>query len=133
MKVIPHLTFDGQCEAAFRFYEQCLGGRIVTMLRWRESPMAGEAPAGAAERILHATLEIGDAAITGADALPGKYDRPQGFFVLLNADSIAAAERVFQALSDEGSVRMPLQQTFWAARFGMLVDRFGVPWEIQGG
>jgi PhnB protein len=131
MKLNPHLTFNGQCEAAFTFYEQCLGGKIVTMLRWSNSPMADQAPPGCSEKILHATLTVDGNVLMGADSLPGQYEQPKGFYVILGIDDPVDAERIFHALAENGTVQMPIQKTFWALRFGVVIDRFGTPWEIN--
>jgi PhnB protein len=131
MQLGSHLSFDGQCEAAFQRYEQCLGGKIVAMMTYAGSPMAAQAPPGWGNKILHATLTLGYQVLSGADAPPEHYRRPQGFSVLLSLDDAAEAERIFNALAEKGAVQMPLQETFWAARFGMLVDRFGIPWMIN--
>jgi PhnB protein len=125
------LSFDGQCEAAFRHYERCLGGKIEFMLRWGESPMSKDAPAGWEAKILHATLVVGDTALYGADALPGTYESPSGFSILLSPNDAAEAERVFHALAENGIVRMPLQETFWARRFAVVRDQFGITWTIN--
>jgi len=125
------IAFNGQCEAAFRFYEQCLSGTITYMLTWGNSPVAAEAPPGWHTKIYHATLQIGDAAITGGDPPPDRYKKPEGFSFLLGMDDSVAAERVFQALAENGRIEMPLQKTFWAVRFGMVVDRFGIPWMVN--
>ena len=131
MKLTPQisLSFDGQCEEAFRFYEQCLNGTLAFMLTWGDSRMAGAAPPGWEKKIAHATLKIGDTAISGSDR--PLYERPRGFEVVLQMNDPAVAERVFQALADGGHVAMPLQETFWAIRFGVLIDRFGIPWSIN--
>jgi PhnB protein len=131
MKLSPqlYLSFGGQCEEAFRFYEQHLGGRVVALFRFAGSPMEGSVPPDWGEKVMHATIAIGDTMIAGADALSP--ERPQGFQILLGVDEPAAAERIFDALAEGGRVIMPLQETFWAARFGALVDRFGVPWGIN--
>jgi PhnB protein len=133
MKLTPQLSlaFDGHCEAAFRLYERCLNGTIAFMLTWGDSPAAGEAPHGWGAKIYHATLQVGAVAISGGDVPPDRYVRPQGFDVLLQMDDAAAAERVFEGLAEAGTIRMPLQETFWAARFGAVVDRFGIPWSIN--
>lgn len=133
MKLTVHLTFNGQCEAAFRFYERCLGGVIETMLNYGDSPMAAQTPLEWRGKIVHATLSFGGNFLAGADALPNDYARPKGFYVLLEVDDAADAERIFAALSESGTVQMPIQETFWASRFGVLVDRFGIPWEINCG
>ena len=133
MQVNAHLHFQGECEAAFRFYERLLGGRIVTMLTYSSSPAAGDVPAEWADKILHATLEIGGHRLMGADTPPGRFQKPQGFAVTLGLQDAAEAERIFQALSAGGAVQLSLQETFWAQRFGMLVDRYGIPWMINCG
>jgi PhnB protein len=133
MQLNPHLHFNGDCEAAFKFYEKCLGGKITFMMPFEGTPVADHVPATWRSKILHASLQVGDEILTAADAPPGQYEKPQGFSVLLSIKEPAEAERVFQALGENGSVQMPLQETFWAARFGMLVDRFDIPWMINCG
>ena len=125
------LSFDGQCEAVFKFYERCLNGKIAFMLRRGESPMAKDAPAEWSEKIFHATLVVGDTALLGADALPGSYESPQGFSILLSPHVPEETERLFNALAENGTVRMSLQETFWAHRFGVVTDQFGIPWTIN--
>ncbi len=133
MEVTPHLMFCGQCEEAFRFYERVLGGKNVTMLTYGDSPMAEQVPLEWRGKIVHASMTVAGGALTGADVLPEQYERPQGFYVLLGIDQATDAERVFSSLAENGVVRMPIQQTFWSARFGVLVDRFGIPWEVTAG
>jgi PhnB protein len=128
-----HLIFKGQCEAAFKFYAQCLGGKIQTMMTWGESPMADQVSSELRDKIIHATLIVGDSALGGGDAPPDSYEEPRGFSVTINLNDPAEAERIFRELSESGTVTMPLQQTFWATRFGMLVDRFGIPWMVNCG
>jgi PhnB protein len=131
MQLNPYLTFNGQCEAAFKFYERCLGGKIVAMVAHAGTPAEEHVPTEWRNKILHARLIVGDEVLMGSDAPPDRYEEPKGFSVTLGVDDPANAERVFHALAENGTVRMPLQQTFWAARFGMLVDRFGIPWMIN--
>jgi PhnB protein len=131
MKVSFHLVFAGQCEAAFRFYEKTLGGKIVALLKYGESPMASQVSAERRDQVVHASLKIGSLTLAGADVDPEEYEKPQGFFVLLSIEDRAEAKRIFQALAKNGEVRMPLQKTFWSPAFGVLVDRFGTPWEIS--
>ena len=127
-----HLSFDGRCEEAFRFYEGCLGARLGFMLTYGDSPLAADTPPDFRPKILHGTVTMnGDVLLTGADVTPGQYRKPQGFAVMFHAGSVPAAESAFQKLSEGGAVTMPLQETFWTARFGMLVDAYGVPWIIQ--
>lgn len=129
------LVFNGECDAAFTMYSRCLGG-IVTRLTWGDSPMADQAPVEWRDKILHATLTVGGTTLSGGDVLPGQYvhpQDPQGFQLQLNLDDPAAAERIFTQLADGGRVTVPLQQTFWAQRFGEVVDRFSIPWGINCG
>lgn len=130
MQLNPYLTFNGQCAPAFKFYEQCLGGRIEMMMTHAESPAADQVPAGWREKIIHARLVVGDRVLMGSDAPPDRYEAPKGFSMSLGVDSPAEAERIFRALSTKGTVTMPLQKTFFAASFAMLVDQFGIPWMI---
>ena len=131
MQMNPYLTFDGRCEAAFRFYERCLGGKIVAMITHGETPAAEHTPPGWQDKIIHARLMVGDDVLMGSDAPPEHYEAAKGFSVTLGIDDPAEAERVFHALAEDGTVRMPIEETFWALRFGMLVDRFGIPWMIN--
>jgi PhnB protein len=131
LQLNPYLTFNGQCEAAFKFYERCLGGKITTMFTHGESPMADKVPAEWRDKIMHSRFVVGDQVLMGSDAPPEHYEVPKGFSVTIGLSNPAEAERIFHALAEGGSVRMPIQQTFWAVRFGMLVDRFGIPWMIN--
>ena len=131
MQLNPYLLFDGQCEAAFKCYEQLLGGKIVAMMRYEGSPMAQDVPPERRQKIMHARLVAGDQVLMGSDAPPDRYRPAQGFSVTLGVDEPAEAERIFAALAQNATVQAPLQQTFWAIRFGMLVDRFGTPWMIN--
>src|SRR6476646_11780114 len=101
MKLNPQLSlaFNGQCEAAFRFYERCLDGTITFMITWGNSPAAPDAPPGWGAKIYHATLKIGDTAISGGDVPPDRYEPPRGFSIVLQMDDAVAAERIFQSLS----------------------------------
>ena len=131
MRLNSHLNFNGDCEAAFKFYEKCLGGKITFMMPYQGSPAASAVPADWQHKILHATLTVGDQLLQGSDAPPPHFQKPQGFSLTLALNDPAEAERLFAALSENGTVRMPLQETFWASRFAMLVDRFGTPWMIN--
>jgi PhnB protein len=132
MKLNPHVSFGGQCQEAFQLYERCLGGKILTLLTYGDSPMAEQVPPEWRGKILHATLTLDDSIVLyGADVLPEQYQPPKGFHLTVGIQDPGEAERIFQALSENGTVQMPLQKTFWAALFGVLVDRFGVSWEIN--
>lgn len=127
MQISPYLHFNGQCEAAFKFYEQVLGGKINALIPHEGTPAAAQLPAEWRSKIMHAHLTVGDQVLMGSDAPPDHFQKPQGFSVSLQIKSGAEAERVFHALAESGKVMMPIQETFWAARFGMCVDRFGIP------
>jgi PhnB protein len=131
MQMNPYLTFNGQCEAAFKFYEQCLGGKIVMMVTHGETPMAKQVSPEWQTKIVHARLLVGETPLMGSDAPPEHYQEMKGFSVSLGIDDPAEADRVFHALAEKGTVQMPIQKTFWALRFGMLIDRFGTPWMIN--
>jgi PhnB protein len=131
MQLHAYLTFNGHCEAAFKFYERVLGGKIEVMMTHEGSPMGEHVPSDWRKKILHARMHVGDGVLMGSDAPPERYEKTQGFSVSLQIAGTAEAERIFHALAENGTVQMPLQQTFWAARFGMLVDRFGTPWMIN--
>ena len=127
----PYLNFNGRCEAAFRFYERCLGGTIEVMQTFGESPMAADTPAEWHNRIVHARLVTGDTALMGSDSPPEYFEQPKGFSVSLQVDRPEEADRIFNALAENGTVQMPIGETFWASRFGMLVDQFGIPWMVN--
>ena len=131
MKLNPYLMFNGQCETAFKFYEQCLGGKIEAMMTYGESPMADQTSPELLNKIMHVQLTVGDQELMGADSTPEYSEEPKGFSVSLNIDNVAETERIFRTLAENGTVRMPLEKTFWAERFGMLVDQFGTPWMIN--
>ena len=103
------------------------------MLTYAGTPMEKHVPPEWHDKILHATLTGDGISLMGADSPPGRYEKPAGFTVGLHFKDQAEAERIFQALSEDGTVQMPLQKTFWASRFGMLTDRFGIPWMINCG
>jgi PhnB protein len=131
MRISCHLTFDGQCEVAFLAYQRLLGGEIRAMLTYGDSPLADQVPSAWQSRILHATLVVGDQELLGSDAFPDTYERPRGFSVMLSPADPARARDIFASLAEGGSVSTAFQPTFWSAGFGVLVDRFGVPWEVN--
>lgn len=130
MQLGVHLTFAGTCEEAFRFYERTLGATTLHILRYGESPAAADVPDELRNKVVHATLVVGHYQLAGADVTPDRFERPQGFYLLFSAATRADAERIFVQFSEGGDVKMPLQATFWSPAFGVVVDRFGTPWEI---
>lgn len=131
MRVNPYLLFNGRCQEAFTFYAECLGGKIEAMLPHAGTPAEGHVPPEWREKIMHARLSLGDDVLMGSDAPPGHFEQPKGFSVTIQLGDPAEADRIFQRLSEGARVTMPIQQTFWATRFGMLVDRFGTPWMVN--
>jgi len=131
MQLNPYLLFDGKCEQAFKFYERVLGAKIEAMMLHEGSPMAHSVAPEWRKKIIHARLKIGDTVLLASDAPPDRHEGMKGFSVCLGFDKPADAERVFSALAQNGTIRMAMQETFWAARFGMLVDQFGTPWMIN--
>ena len=124
-----YLSFNGDCEAAFRFYEQRLGATTASLFRYENSPMA--VPPEWQTKIMHGSITLGGVTVAGADPPPGGYVTPQGFRMFLEADDPAETEQLFNALAENGRIEMPLQQTFWSLRFGVLTDQFGIPWTIS--
>ena len=130
---IPYLAFDGNCADAMRFYAKVLGGKL-DMLTFGQSPMAEQTPESAQNRIMHARLTLEEnGSLYAGDSPPGMaYQGIHGVSIALNFDSVTQADRVFSALAAGGKVTMPIGPTFWAKRFGMLTDKFGCPWIING-
>ncbi|NJK37458.1 MAG: VOC family protein [Oscillatoriales cyanobacterium RM2_1_1] len=131
MQLNPYLNFSGQCEIAFKFYEECLGGKVVAMMTYKGSPMADQVPPEWHTKIMHAEFQLNDRKLMGSDAPPEHQEPTQGFSVLLQFDNPTEAEEIFHALARNGTVQMPIQETFWASRFGMLTDQFGIPWMVN--
>jgi PhnB protein len=130
MHITPYLSFKGDCEAAFKLYEQCFGGK-TEIFRYAGSPMADQAPADWGNKVMHGSVTIRDQVLMGADMVPDQYQEPKGFTLSVQIRDTAEAERIFRELGSGGRVLMPLEKTFWAERFGVLVDRFGIPWQIN--
>jgi PhnB protein len=132
MQVATYLAFNGECRAAFQMYERVLGGKMLFMMTNGESPMADKTPPEMKNRIMHATLQIpGGSLLQGADHPEGRAVKPSGFSVAVTVKDKSEAERIFKALSDGAQVQMPMQQTFWSPAFGMLIDKYQVPWMVN--
>ena len=129
--LVPYLTFDGQCAEAMRFYEKTLGGKIVGMMTAAQTPMAADIGPRYAEQVMHACIEIDGRRLMASDSMGQPYSGMQGMSVSLHYTDPGEARRIFAALSEGGKVTMPIDKTFWAEAFGMLVDRFGTPWMIN--
>jgi PhnB protein len=131
VELSPHLSFNGQCEAAFKFYAKTFGGNIVLLQTHADSPAKDQVPHEWRDKVLHARLELGNQVLMGMDAPPPRYAKPQGIFVTVTLPTTEESERAFTALAKHGEVTMPFQKTFWSAGFGMAVDGFGIPWMIN--
>ena len=131
---IAYLAFNGNCAEAMRFYERALDGKIEIMMSGADSPMAAQMPKEFADRILHARLSLKDGGLLFAGDAPVhvQYEGIKGVSITLNYDTIPEAQKVFNALADGGQVTMPMQPAFWARTWGMLVDKFGTPWIVNG-
>jgi len=130
MQLHTYLNFNGDCEAAFNFYARCLGGKIEFKMTHKESPMAQQTPPDWQDKIMHMRINIDGQVLMGSDSSV-RLSRSRRFQVSINLTDAAQAERIFTALQEGGTVRMPLQETFWALRFGMLTDRYGTPWMVN--
>lgn len=131
--VIPYLAFNGNCAEAVRFYERALDGKIELMMSGADSPMAAQMPKEFAHRIMHARLALpGGAALYAGDAPPAMYQGIHGVSITLNYGSVAEAAKYFERLGDGGKVTMAMAPTFWAKSFGMLTDKFGAHWIVNG-
>lgn len=130
---VTYLSFEGQCEEAFKRYEKVFGGKILMMMRHSDAPKDSGVPQNpeVANRIMHARLEVGGRLLMGGDAPMRGPSKPQGFCVSVAVDNPAEAERIFEELSEGGAVTMPIGETFWAQRFGMVTDRYGTPWMVN--
>ncbi len=133
-QAIAYLAFNGNCADAMRFYEQALGAKLELLMSGADSPIAAQMPKEFAHRILHARLVLQGGGMLFAGDAPAHvpYEGIKGVSITIDYDSVAAAERVFAALSAGGQVTMPMQSAFWAKRWGMLVDKFGTPWIVNG-
>lgn len=133
MQVQPYLFFDGRCEEALEFYRKAIGAEVTALLRYQDSPEPpppGMIPPGSENKVMHASMHIGDTTVMASDGHCQGQPNFQGFSLSLNAPDDAKAEQLFAALADGGQVQMPLTKTFFASRFGMVADRFGVSWMI---
>ena len=131
MELSAYVSFKGDCEAAFEFYAEVLGAKPGLLFRYADSPMADVVPLGWENKIMHGSVTVGRHLLEGADVPPDRYEEPKGFSLSVNARSADEAETLFVRLADGGRVVYPMAKTFWSERFGMVVDRFGIPWMIN--
>jgi PhnB protein len=131
MQVQPYLFFDGRCEEAVEFYRKALGAEVEMLMRFKDCPEPEHKPSpGTEDKVMHASLRIGEATVMASDGRCQGKPSFQGFSLSLPVPDAAEAERLFAALADGGQVQQPLTETFFSPRFGMVADRFGVPWMI---
>jgi len=130
MKLDIYLNYGGNCEQAFRFYEQELGGRITMMMRHGEQPNAANVPVDWKNAILHARIEFGKTVLMGADIPPDRFQPMRSAYLTLTLDSAEQAERLYALLADGGQIFMKMEETFFASRFAMLRDKFGTSWML---
>lgn len=130
MQLHTYLNYGGNCEQAFRFYEEHLGGKITMLMRHGEQPDVSQVPPGWGQAVLHARMHIGGTELLGADIPPDRFQPIRSAYLSLTLDSIEEAERVHALLADGGQIFMPMAETFFAHRFSMLRDRFGTSWMI---
>jgi PhnB protein len=131
MDLSAYVSFKGDCAEAFRCYEELLGATPGLLFHYADSPMADVVPAGWDTKIMHGSIKIGRYLLEGADVPPERYEQPKGFSLSLSVPTTQEAERLFQQLSIGGRVMYPIEKTFWSERFGMVIDRFGIPWMIN--
>jgi PhnB protein len=131
MQLNPYLHYNGRCEEAFNFYQKCLGGKIAFKITYAESPEPEQCSAEMRGKIMHMRLIFGDNVLMGSDAPTQRYSEPKGFAVSLGIETPEEAERIYKLLSEKGEIYMPLAETFWAHRFAMFADQFGIPWMIN--
>lgn len=128
--VEPYLFFDGRCDEAIVFYETVLGAKVTGLMRFKESPDPGMCPPGMDDKVMHASLQIGETSMMLSDGRCSGAPSFQGFALSVAMPDEAGAEKVFAALAEGGEVQMPMTETFFARRFGMVADRFGVSWMV---
>jgi PhnB protein len=131
VRLAQHLTFAGDCEEAFKLYSEIFGGTILGVRKYADSPLGSQVPTDWQQKVIFASLKVGNDLLHGTDHLPDQYRRPEGFYVSLHIRESEDAARIFRSLSQGGTVRVSLQETFWSTHFALFVDRFGIPWEID--
>ncbi len=130
MRLYTHLNFGGNCEEAFRYYEQHLDGRITMVMRNSDLPPDVPCPPGSPAAVIHARMDVAGVQLIGNDVPPDGFERVRSSYLFLSVDAPEDAERIYEALSEGGAVGMPIQETFFATRFAQLRDRFGTLWTI---
>jgi PhnB protein len=130
MKIIPYLYFNGRCEEALEFYKKVLGAQVEQLFRFKENPEPQYNPPGSENKVMHACVRIGDSTLMASDGMCAGAAKFEGISMSANAASVEEAERLFAALGEGGKVQMPMAETFFSPRFGMVADKFGVSWMV---
>jgi PhnB protein len=130
MQVQPYLFFDGRCDEALEFYKKAIGAKVDMLMRFKDAPDQSMISPGSHDKVMHAAVHIGDTQVLMSDGRCLGKPNFQGFALTITAPDAAEGERRFNALGEGGQVQMPLAETFFAARFGMVADKFGVGWMI---
>jgi PhnB protein len=130
MKTDLHLNFDGSCAEAFAFYEKTFNSKIVMSMKYSDAPAGTPVPPDMGDKIMHTSLLVGGVLLMGADAPKGRFTAPAGFQISISISDEAEVKRIYAALSEGGSVQMPLMPTFWSPLFGMCTDKFGIGWMV---
>jgi PhnB protein len=130
MKINPYLNFNGNCAEAFDFYAKVLGGKDLRVMTFKDAPPDMPVPPEHKNQVMHARFTVGGDTIMGSDAPGGRYNKPQGYAVNIGVDTPEEAERIFAALAQGVTADMPISETFFAKRFGMVTDRFGTHWMV---
>jgi PhnB protein len=130
MLVQPYLSFEGRCEEAVEFYRSALGAEVTMLMRFKDSPDPSMSTPGNADKVMHSAFRIGETTVMASDGQCRGQASFQGITLSLTVPNVAEAERLFAALARGGKVQMPLAKTFFSAAFGMVADRFGVPWMV---
>ena len=131
MQVSVHLTFNGNCQEAMELYCKLMDGKILSITTFGETPAGQDVPDDWQGKVVHGTMSLGNIAVATADIPPERYQSSQGINMFIEIEDPDEASRVFARLAEGGEVQMPIQETFWAKRFGVVVDRFGIPWEVN--
>ncbi|WP_428490378.1 VOC family protein [Rhodopila sp.] len=133
MLVQPYLSFNGRCDEAVKFYQSAIGAEVQMLMRFKEAPDQSMVPPGSADKVMHVSLRIGDSLVMASDGGCSGTAAFSGISLSLTAADDAEADRLFAALADGGQVTMPLAKTFFASKFGMVTDRFGLNWMVMTG
>ena len=132
MKVQAYVSFGGRCEEALEFYKKSIGAEVISLMRWKDSPDAAmKSPAGYEEKVMNASFRIGETELMADDGMGGQHAEFRGMTLVIEVADDLEAKRVFTALGQGGKVTMALSKTFWTSSFGMLTDKFGVPWMMN--